>query len=598
MAPTTSLTGPKAPALATLRRLVTYITNQRVRLFVAISFLVLGSIIMAFQPLIFGQAVDELSRGNSSNVGLLAVTIVALALGSGILTYFAQRQLAVLAQRGMEQLRNDLFDKMQTLSLRFFDAESSGDLSARITSDIEAVNQFFSSAISRVISAGMTVITMLFIMLSLDLVMTLVVMLIVPLSFAVITVVGRRVQADFASYQQRVGALNGYVEEAIVGQRTVKAFAREEETAQRVRALSEEARVVDRSSQFLSYLIQPANGLVTNLDIALVALIGGARALSGSISVGDVVAFVGYGQQFGGQSRQLSQVITQVLSAIAGGNRVFEILDRDPDIKDSANASPMPSADGRVDFDHVDFSYTADKQILFDNDFHVRPGQLIGLVGPTGAGKSTIINLLNRFYDIESGEIKLDDQSISEIVLDDLRLRCGVVLQVPFLFHESVMYNLQYGREGATEAECIEAATSANAHGFISRLPNGYETVLAEGAENLSQGQRQLLTIARAIVANPDVLILDEATSSVDTRTERRIQGAIDALMETRTSFVIAHRLSTVRHADAIISLDSGRILEMGSHDELMAARGSYYNLYMEQFRPELATALVDVQED
>ena len=246
-----------------------------------------------------------------------------------------------------------------------------------------------------------------------------------------------------------------------------------------------------------------------------------------------------------------------------------------------------------MDFDHVDFRYTEDKQILFDNDFHVQPGQIVGLVGPTGAGKSTIINLLTRFYDIESGEIAVDDINIVDIRLDHLRERCGVVLQVPFLFTESVMYNLQYGRDGATPEECVAAAEQANAHGFIQRLPDGYDTVLAGGGESLSQGQRQLLTIARAIVANPDVLVLDEATSSVDTRTERRIQGALDTLLADRTSFVIAHRLSTVRDADQIIVLEAGRIQEIGSHDELMTARGAYYRLYMEQFRPELADALV-----
>lgn len=546
---------------------------------------------MAFQPLLFGNAVNELASGDGSGASRYAVLILAVAVISGVLNYISARLLAILAQRGMEDLRNALFAKMQTLSLSFFDAEAAGDLNARVTSDTEAVNQFFSTAVARIISASLTVITMLFIMLSLDGVMTLVVLLIVPLALSVMVVLGRRVQGDFASYQQLVGDLNGYVEEALEGQRTVKAFAREAESVARVRELSEAARQVDRSSQFLSYAMQPANALISNLDVALVALIGGARAISGTISVGDVVSFIGYAQQFGGQNRQLTQVVTQVLSAIAGANRVFEILDRDPVITDAPSASPMATAEGKVDFNHVDFSYVEKHRILFDNDFHVEPGQLIGLVGPTGAGKSTIINLLTRFYDIESGEIQLDDRNIADVELKDLRRRCGVVLQVPFLFTETVMYNLQYGREGASREDCIAAAERAGAHRFIQRLPKGYDTVLTSGGEALSQGQRQLLTIARAIVADPDVLILDEATSSVDTRTERRIQQALDTLMEGRTSFVIAHRLSTVRHSDAIIVLDAGRIQEMASHDDLIAARGYYYDLYMEQFRPELVAA-------
>jgi ATP-binding cassette subfamily B protein len=576
----------------TIFRLLGYMTRQRARMALAVVLLVTGAVIMAFQPVVFGTVVDQLAQGDASRAGFYAAVIVGLAISAGVFTYLANRQLAILAQRAMEDLRNELFDRMQTLSLRFYDAESSGDLDARITSDIEAVNQFFSAATSRVVSAGITVITMLIIMATLDPVMMGVVLLVVPLSVGIMIVLGRRVQEDFAAFQQRVGDLNGYVEEAVSGQRTVQAFARGPETVEAVRALSEQARTVDRRSQFLSYLMQPANRLANNLDIALVALIGGTRAVAGAISVGDVVSFIGYAQQFGGQAMQLSQVVTQVLSAIAGGNRVFEIIDAEPDVASRPDAVALPTADGKVDFDHVDFSYNPGRQILFDNDFHVSPGAMIGLVGPTGAGKSTIINLLTRFYDIDAGEIKVDDHNIVDVDLDDLRHRCGVVLQVPYLFTETVMYNLQYGRDGATREECVDAAKQANAHGFIQRLPDGYDTVLTGGGESLSQGQRQLLTIARAIVANPDVLVLDEATSSVDTRTERRIQGALDNLLADRTSFVIAHRLSTVRDADQIIVLNGGRIEEIGSHDELMAAEGFYRRLYLEQFRPELVEAL------
>ena len=576
---------------ATIRRLLRYVTHQKGRLTVSIVFLVASSAALAFQPLLFGQAVNSFAEGDGSGAFQSGVSIVVVAVVAGALMFESNRQIAILAQRAMEDLRNELFTKMQKLSLSFYDGELQGDLSARITSDTEAVYQFFSVALQRIISTLITVITMLWIMLTLDLLMTGVVLLIIPLSLAVMTVLGRRVQADFADYQRLVGQLNGYVEEAVVGARTIKAYAQEAESVERVRALSDEARRVDQSSQFLAWLMVPANSLVFNLDIVLVALIGGSRAVSGAITVGAIVSFIGYAQQFGGQTRQLTQVVTQVLQAIAGANRVFAILDRTPAITDHPEAVGVAKADGKVDFDHVDFRYEPETQILFDNDFHVAPGQMIGLVGPTGAGKSTIINLLTRFYDIEKGQISLDDRNILDIKLDDLRQRCSVVLQVPFLFTESVMYNLMYGREGATEEECIEAAKRANAHRFIERLPQGYDTVLTGGGEALSEGQRQLLTIARAIVSESDVLILDEATSSVDTRTERRIQQALEELMAGRTSFVIAHRLSTVRDADAIIVLDGGRIQEMAPHDELMANRGFYYNLYMEQFRPELSEA-------
>lgn len=575
----------------TISRLLAYIGQQKARLAFAVVFLIAGTGAMAFQPLLFGQVVNQLAEGDASQATPYALGIIGVAVAAGILLYISNYQLAILAQRAMEDLRDELFTKMQTLSLAFFDSEQSGDLNARITSDIEAVNQFYSVAVARIVSTLITVITMVWIMVSLDLVMAGVVLLIIPVAVIVMSGLGKRVQADFVEYQQLVGELNGYVEEAIVGQRTIKAYAQEETSVDRVRELSEKARDVDRSAQFRAYLMVPSNSLVSNLDVALVALIGGSRAVTGAITVGAVVTFIGYAQQFGGQTRQLTQVVTQILQAIAGAKRVFAILDRTPAIADTPSATAMPTAEGKVDFDHVDFRYVPETQILFDNDFHVEPGQLIGLVGPTGAGKSTIINLLTRFYEIESGKIALDDRTIVDIKLNDLRQRCSVVLQTPFLFTESVMYNLGYGREGATEEECIEAANRANAHEFIQRLPHGYDTVLTGGGEALSQGQRQLLTIARAIVSDSDVLILDEATSSVDTRTERRIQEALDTLMEGRTSFVIAHRLSTVRNADEIIVIDGGRIQEIGSHDDLMAARGYYYKLYMEQFRPELAEA-------
>lgn len=596
-------TGTEAPAAEerrsqpTLLRLLTYITRQRLRLAVAVVLLISGSAVMAAQPLLFGRAVDELASGNASHAGGYAIAIIAVAIIASVFNYISFRQLAILAQRGMLLLRKELFAKMQTLSLSFFDKESSGDLNARVTSDIEAVNLFFSNALARVISVAVAVITMIVIMFTLDPLMALVVLLIVPATLSVMLGLGRRVQGDFTTYQAKVGELNGVIEESIKGHRALQAYVGEQAALARVTELSEQARVVDRSAQFRAYLMQPANQLVNNLDVALVALIGGWRALSGSISVGDVVSFIGYGQQFGGQMGQLAQVVTQVFQATAGARRVFSILDLEPEIKDRPDAEPMPKSEGRVDFNHVDFRYNERQQILFDNDFHVEPGQMIGLVGRTGAGKSTIINLLTRFYDIEGGDILLDGREIVGIPLRDLRRRVSVVLQVPFLFSESVMYNLMYGREGATEEECIEAAKQVDAHDFISCLPQGYDTVLTGGGEALSQGQRQLLTIARAIVADPDVLVLDEATSSVDTRTEQHIQRALDTLMAGRTSFVIAHRLSTVRNADAIIVLDHGRILEMDSHDRLIANHGPYYEMYRQQFRPEMAAALREQAE-
>lgn len=573
-------------------RLMGYITVQRLRLVFAIISLIFGSITTAFQPVIYGKAVDQVSVGDATKLSFYVFAMLGVALVGGLFLYIANRELAILAQRGMQLMRTELFTQMNRLSMRFYDKESSGDLDARITSDVEAVAQFFSTSIGKVVSIVMTVASMTVIMASLDLVLMLVVVISIPLTGFFLMFLGKRVRRDMATFQSSIGELNGFVEETIMSQKTVQAFGSEKEGVDRVNEMSETARTADRDAQFVSFLMPPASRFANNIDVALVALVGASRAISGAITVGSVVSFIGYARQFGSQAIQLTQVYSQVAQAIAGAERVFEIIDATPDIKDLPHAKAVSHADGHVEFDDVNFSYDGETQVLFNNDIQVKAGETIGLVGPTGAGKSTIMNLLTRFYDIDSGSIKIDNIDIRDVKISDLRERCGVVPQVPFLFNESVMYNLKYGRAGATDEECIAAAKEANAHRFIERLPDGYDTNLGGGGESLSQGQRQLLTIARAIVSNPDVLVLDEATSSVDTRTERRIQVALDRLVEGRTSFVIAHRLSTVRDADRILVIRAGRIIERGTHHELLAKRGFYYELFLEQFRPELVEAL------
>lgn len=573
-------------------RLMSYLTKQRFRLILAITLLIIGTIMLAIQPVLFGKAVDEVAAGDGTRVAQYSLAIIGIAVIGGGIIAIANRELAVLAQRGMQQLRSEVFAQMNRLSLKFYDRESTGDLDARITSDVEAVSQFYSTSISRVVSITMTVSSMIVIMTRLDWVMMLVVVAVIPVAGGLFAFLGMRVRSEMGKFQQTVGELNGFVEETVMSQKTVRSFGQERLGIERVRQMSDEARAADRNAQFVSYLMPPASRFANNLDVAFVALVGASRSIAGSVSVGTVVSFVAYAVQFGSQSMQLTQVFSEIAQALAGGDRVFEIIDAKPDIADSDEAKTLESAKGVVDFDLVNFSYDGQTQVLFDNDFHVKAGQTVGLVGPTGAGKSTIMNLLTRFYDIDNGVIRIDGEDIRTLKVGDLRSRCGVVPQVPFLFSESVMYNLKYGREGVTEAECIEAAKQANAHSFIQCLPQGYDTILGGSGERLSQGQRQLLTIARAIVSNPDVLVLDEATSSVDTRTERRIQGALDQLVADRTSFIIAHRLSTVRDADKILVIQAGRIIERGSHEELLKQRGFYYQLYMEQFRPELVEAL------
>ena len=569
----------------TLRRLARYLFLRPVVASTSGLLLLVALVAQSVQPLLFGRAVNDLAEGTTENIAGQAMLIIVLALLTWLLRWLAANLIAIAAQHAMRALREELFEKMQTLSLGFHQSRSTGEIMSRITSDTEVVNTFLSSSLFGLASSAIQFVAVTVIMFTIDIPLAIVVILLAPVSAVLMGQVAKRVGKNFAALQASVGQINGVLEENVTGQKTLQAYGQARPSLAELEALSEQARDADRRASFLAFSVMPLVRLVSNSNVAAVALVGGLRVVSGATSVGSVVAFLGYSQQFAQPIGQISRSMNQAIQAAAGANRIFELLDEEPAITNEAGAEEIDHADGDVVFDDVDFSYEAGRQILFDNSFHATPGQMIGLIGPTGAGKSTIINLIGRFYELDDGEIRLDDKPLVTLAVDDLRLRAAVVLQTPFLFSESVMYNLKYGRIDATDEECIAAAKDANAHSFISRLPDGYDTVLAEGGSNLSQGQRQLITIARAIVAQPDVLILDEATSSVDTRTEREIQVAMRRLMEGRTSFVIAHRLSTVREADMIIALDQGRIQEMGTHDELLEKQGFYHSLFMEQFR-------------
>jgi ATP-binding cassette subfamily B protein len=389
----------------------------------------------------------------------------------------------------------------------------------------------------------------------------------------------------FTVLQERTGSLNGTAEELITGDRTVKAYLVEEQAAAKLEQLSDEARQAGVRANFVALTAMPLSAMLSNLDVALVALAGGWLSVNGTVSVGTVASFFIFARMFARPLNQFAQILNMALQAKAGSIRVFEILDERPEIVDKPTAKDVEKVEGHVVMDHVDFSYVEGVPILHDVSLAAKPGQKIGLVGPTGAGKSTIINVITRYYDIQAGDIQVDDASIYDVQTESLRKLVGMVLQEPYLFSDTVMANIRYARLDATDEECVEAATAASAHGFITRLPDGYDTVLSGGGSNLSQGQRQLITIARIVLADRPVLILDEATSSVDTRTERALQEALTTMMKGRTSFVIAHRLSTIRDSDVIVAINDGRVVDVGSHDELMAAKGFYHDLYMSQFR-------------
>ena len=575
---------PEEGVLSTLRRLGRYLFVRPIVVSAAALLLFAALVLQSLQPLLFGRAVNDVANGSTDSLGRQAVVIVVLALITWVFRWIAANLVAVAAQTAMKKLRQQLFEKMQTLSLGFHESRSTGELMSRITSDTEVINTFLSSSLFGLVSAAIQLVAVTIIMIFIDVTLTIVVVALAPVSLLVMARVGRRTARNYGALQQSVGHINGFLQERVTGQKTLQAYGQATASIDELEAYSEDARDADQRASFLAFTVMPLVRLVSNVDVVALALIGGIRVVRGATTIGSVVSFLGYAQQFSAPIGQISRSMNQAIQASAGAARVFDLLDEEPSITDGPDARPITRADGDVVFDEVDFSYLPGQQILFDNTFHALPGQMIGLIGPTGAGKSTIINLIGRFYEIDDGEIRLDGQAITDFRVGDLRLRAAAVLQTPFLFSESVMYNLKYGRSSATDEECIQAAKDANAHGFIQRLPDGYDSVLAESGNNLSQGQRQLLTIARAIVARPDVLILDEATSSVDTRTEREIQVAMRRLMSGRTSFVIAHRLSTVRDADVIIALDGGRIQETGTHDELIAAKGFYYSLFMEQF--------------
>jgi ATP-binding cassette subfamily B protein len=584
--------------LGTLIRLLRYLTTDKARM-VAVSFLFLigisGFILIS---VLFGQAVNLISsNGSSDDLFRLTFATLSMALLSMVTLLFAFRGLAVIAQHALYVLRKDLFGHMQTLSLNFFDRRPIGELMSRVTNDIDTVIALFQNPLGILVMGMFMLVLTILAMLALNPFLTLVSLVVIPLLMGFVYILARVAAPAFELLQTRLSDLNGLMEETLTGQRTVIAYRQQERESEKLDTTSEQARDVGARAQLLSLIINPLTTMCTYLDIGIVALVGSAMVVRGTLSVGDLASFLSLTLLFIFPLYAMFANYNFVLSAIIGAGRIFTIIDEEADITDRPGAQPIRPVEGHVVFSHVDFSYVKGRKILRDNTFEALPGQMIGLCGPTGAGKSTIINILTRYYDIDSGTITIDGQDIYDITQDSLRQQIGVVLQEPFLFTDTVMNNLKYAREGATEEECILAAQEANCDDFVRRLPDGYNTLLVDGGSNLSQGQRQLLTIARLMVANPRMIILDEATSNVDTRTERAIQEALRKLQAGRTSFVIAHRLSTIRNAHKILVINKGEIVEQGAHNELMEKRGFYYDLFMSQFKGRIADILPGVSE-
>lgn len=573
----------------TFRRLLGYLRPYRGRLLLS-AFLILGSTMLNLVgPWLQGVAIDDFI-GDSDRDGLLRIVglLALIYLAAWIAGLIYGRTIAAVAQRVMATLRQEVFARMQTLSMRFFDRNRTGDLMSRVTNDVDAVDQLLSQNLLSIVASSVQILSSLIIMTVLDWRLTLAALIPVPLVMFIVARLGGASRPAFASYQKSIGSLNAVAEERLSSQRAVISLDRQDEARAEFAESNESTRAKGIKAQTLTIIMMPLMFGLGNLSVVAVVAVGAWLAVTGDgngVTVGLIAAFVTYANRLGQPLGRIANTVTSIFSAVAGAGRVFELIDEDPDLADAEGAADLPPVEGRVVFDQVDFEYVDDQPILRDISFVAEPGQMIGLVGPTGAGKSTIINVLNRFYDIESGAVTIDGHDIRDVTKDSLRDQLGIVLQRTFLFTDTVRENIRFGRLDATNAEIEDAARLANAHHFITALPNGYETVVSEGGNNLSLGQRQLLAIARAALANPRLLVLDEATSSVDTRTERDIQAALLSLMENRTSFVIAHRLSTVRDADLILVLQDGAITERGTHDELLALEGFYHQLYTTQFR-------------
>ena len=570
----------------TARRIWRYMAVHKGLLAVTVVLVVISTLAGALGPLLMGRAIDAyILKGDFPGLLRLAILMAGVYVVSALGTWLQIYVMADVSQRTVRDLRRDLFGKLQTLSLRFFDGHTRGDLMSRLSNDVENISNVLSQSVTQLISSILTLLSVAVIMLVLNPRLALVAMVTIPCMIALASWLASRTRRGFREQQQTLGELNGIIEETITGQRVVKAYGREHEAMATFEEANRRLQKAAIFAQSYAGVLPPLANFVSNMGIAVVAAAGSWMALAGLATVGTIASFVNYSAQFGRPLNQLAGLFNTVQSALAGAERVFEILDEEPELTDRLDACALPVIGGDVVFEDVCFGYDADVPVLKHVDLHAEPGQTIALVGPTGAGKTTIVNLLTRFYDIDSGSIRIDGHDIRALQKGDLRRQLGIVLQDTFLFSGTVMDNIRYGRLDASDEEVIAAAKLANADHFVHRLPEGYQTLLSERGSNLSQGQRQLLAIARAMLADPSILILDEATSSVDTRTEVHIQEALLKLMEGRTAFVIAHRLSTIRGADRILVINEGEIIERGTHQELLQRRGFYYKLYMSQFK-------------
>ena len=569
-----------------LARLAMYLSPYKATLALVLAFVLAYTLLGLLEPYLLGRAIDQyISTRQMDGLSQLALLLLAAYLLDNGFQAASSWLMARISQDALRRLRRDLFEHLQKLSIQFFDSHNAGELMSRLTNDIEAINQAVSQNVVSLFASVLSLFGIVIAMFILNPWLALAALLVVPIMFWFTQFIARYTRKGFRNLQKELGEINGVMEESISGQRVVKAFRRSETAIERFRASNEKVYAAGVYANTYALMLMPLTWVLGNFFVIVLVGLGGYLALQGLVTVGMIATFIAYAQNFIQPLRQLANMYNSIQAALAGAERVFEIMDTPAEV-DNASDSPLPvPVKGEVRFTNVSFGYLPNQSVINNMTLEAKAGQTIALVGPTGAGKTTIINLLTRFYEINEGQITIDDRDIRDVSKADLRQKLGIVLQDTFLFADTVMENIRYGRLDATDEECIQAAKLADADHFIHQLPQGYQTKLSERASNLSQGQRQLLSIARAILAEPSILILDEATSSVDTRTEARIQKALLRLMEGRTSFVIAHRLSTIRDADQVLVINDGQIIEHGTHHSLLEQKGFYHNLYMSQFK-------------
>ena len=577
----------KVDQKAILRRLWKYLRKYRFGLIFVLIAVILSAGAMLATPKLIQIAIDnyiDIPVVNLEGVLIIFGALIIIAIVNAAMSYIQQASMVVIANKVAKDLRKDAFDKLQNLPVRYYDSNQHGQIMSMLTNDIDAISGALSQAVPQVISSVITITGALTLMFVTNWVLALVAISTIPIMIGLTLFISKRTSKFFRTQQEKIGALNSVVEENVGGLKAIKLYNQEEESIKTFKDTNRELRKVSFKAQFFTGLMMPIVIFINNLTYGIIVAVGAYFNIGfGLVSIGQIQAVASYSRQFNMPISNLAQLMNVIQAAIAGGDRVFKLIDEKSEyLEDPADTLELTA--GRVEFANVNFGYDLNKQVLKDVSFWGKPGQVIAIVGPTGSGKTTIINLLTRYYDIDSGDILIDKKSIYSFGKKSLREKIGIVLQQTYLFSGTILENIKYGKENATFEEVVEVAKLAQVHDIITRLPHGYETKVKEGGSNFSHGERQLISIARTLLANPSILVLDEATSSVDTRTEANIQKSMVNLMKGRTSFVIAHRLQTIRNADAILVVKDGEIIERGSHQDLLDKKGFYYDLYQAQF--------------